>query len=217
MSGRKHKRTDQRRRRTRRQKTSISSRHLFAARLHRRPCLWDVLIHELAVVLSNRYRQISDELSTETFQFASEDLTTVGWMLAKGFEIFAAPNWPAGCCEDLKGELWQVDEASAERIAECTLTVAAREDTTATIGQGVGASITDRVPMAMIGRDGRNAHFAAVLEPAVTGKKPGVTGIRCTKTDESLTIAVERGRQTDRVRIFADNRVLVALSQQPAQ
>lgn len=120
MSGRKHKRTDQRRRRTRRQKTSISSRHLFAARLHRRPCLWDVLIHELAVVLSNRYRQISDELSTETFQFASEDLTTVGWMLAKGFEIFAAPNWPAGCCEDLKGELWQVDEASAERIAECT-------------------------------------------------------------------------------------------------
>jgi len=120
MSGRKRKRRDQKRKTTRRQKTSISSRHLFAAGLHRRPCLWDVLIHELAVVLSNSYRQIRNELSTETFRLASEDLTTVGWMLAKGFEIFVGRNWPAGSCEGLKGELWQLDEASAELIAECT-------------------------------------------------------------------------------------------------
>jgi len=120
MSGRKRKRRDQKRKTTRRQKASISSRHLLAAGLHRRPCLWDVLIHELAVVLSNSYRQICNELSTETFRLSSEDLTTVGWMLAKGFEIFVGRNWPAGSCEGLKGELWQLDEASAERIAECT-------------------------------------------------------------------------------------------------
>ncbi|MFC1635801.1 heparinase II/III family protein [Planctomycetota bacterium] len=92
------------------------------------------------------------------------------------------------------------------------LTVAAQEDTTITIGEGVGASITDRVPMTMIGRGGRGAHFAAVLEPVAAGKQPRITGIRCTKVDESLTIAVERGRQTDRVRIFPDNSVQVTLS-----
>jgi hypothetical protein len=97
------------------------------------------------------------------------------------------------------------------------LTMAAREDTTVTIGSGVGASITDRVPMTMISRDGRNAHFAAVLEPVITGNKPHVTGIKFTETDESPAITVERGRQTDRVRILPGGRVLVTLSQQPAQ
>lgn len=120
MPRHKHGRRDQRRRRTRRQITSISSRHLCVARLHRRPCLWDVLIHELALVLSNRYRQICNDLSTETFRFTNEDLTTVGWMLAKGFEIFVVRNWPSGCREDMKEELRQLDEASAERIAEFT-------------------------------------------------------------------------------------------------
>jgi len=97
------------------------------------------------------------------------------------------------------------------------LTIAAQEDTTVTIGEGVGASVADRVPMTMIGIDGRNAYFAAVLEPVVTGKKPYVTGIRYIKTDESQTIAIEHGRQTDEVRIFPDNRVLVTLSRQPVQ
>jgi len=97
------------------------------------------------------------------------------------------------------------------------LTMAAREDTTVTVGSGVGASITDRVPLAMIGGDGRKVHFAAVLEPVLTGNKPDVTGIRCTRTDESPTIIVVRGRQTDRVRILTDGRVLVSLSQQSSQ
>jgi hypothetical protein len=97
------------------------------------------------------------------------------------------------------------------------LIMAAQEDTTVTIGSGVGASITYRVPMTMISRDGRNAHFAAVLEPVVTGNKPHVTGIQFTETDESPSITVERGRQTDRVRILPGDRVLVTLSQQPAQ
>lgn len=120
MSKRKHKRRDQKRKRTRRQKTSISSRHLFAAGLHRRPCLWDVLIHELAVVLSNRCQQIRDNLLTDTFWFSNEESTTVGWMLARGFKILISRNWAAGFCEDLEEKLWQLDEASAEQIAECT-------------------------------------------------------------------------------------------------
>lgn len=120
MSRRKHKRRNQKRKRTRIQKTSISSRHLFAAGLHRRPCLWDVLIHELVVVLSDRCRQIRDNLSTDTFWFNNEESTTVGWMLARGFEILISRNWAAGFCEGLEEKLWQLDEASAEQIAECT-------------------------------------------------------------------------------------------------
>lgn len=118
MSKRKHKRGDQKRGRTRRQKTSISSRHLFAASLHRKPCLWDVLIHELAVVLSIRCRRMSNRLLTDTFRFNNNDSTTVGWMLARGFEILISRNWPAGLCEGIWEKLWQLDEVSAEAIAE---------------------------------------------------------------------------------------------------
>ncbi|MEJ2705086.1 MAG: hypothetical protein P8Z79_21825 [Sedimentisphaerales bacterium] len=120
MSGRKHKRRDQKHGKKRRQGTPIFSRRLFSACLHRRPCQWDVLIHELAVVLSNHYRQISDELSTETFQFGGEDLTLVGWMLARGFEIFVVRNWPSGYGEDMKEELRRLDEVSAAPLAEYT-------------------------------------------------------------------------------------------------
>jgi Heparinase II/III-like protein/Alginate lyase len=97
------------------------------------------------------------------------------------------------------------------------LTVAGQEDTTVATGEGVGASIIDRVPMIMIGRDGRNARFAAVLEPVASGKKPRVNGIWLSETNECLTIGVDRGRQTDRVRILADNTVRVSLSQGPVR
>jgi len=39
-------------------------------------------------------------------------------MLARGFEILISRNWPAGLCEVLWEKLWQLDEASAEAIAE---------------------------------------------------------------------------------------------------
>jgi len=120
MAKRPHKRRDKKRKNARRQKTPNSSRDLFAANLHRRPCLWDVLIHELAVVLSDRCRKIRNKLSTDIFWFSNEKSATVGWMLARGFEILISRNWPAGFCEDLKEKLWHLDEASAEKITECT-------------------------------------------------------------------------------------------------
>lgn len=118
MSKREYKRRDRKRKKTRRRKTSISLRQMFAASLHRRLCLWDVLIHELAVVLFIRCRQMSNRLSADTFRFNNEDSMTVGWMLARGFEILISRNWPAGLAEDLWEKLWQLDEASAEAIAE---------------------------------------------------------------------------------------------------
>ena len=120
MAKRPHKRRGQKRKIIRRPKTSQSSRDLFVADLPRRPCLWDVLIHELAVVLSGRYLKTRNQLSTRAFWFSNEKSVTVGWMLARGFEIFISRNWPAGLCEDLKDKLWHLDESSAGQIAEHT-------------------------------------------------------------------------------------------------
>ena len=117
MSKSEHKRRDRKRKETRRRKTSISLRQMFAASLHRRLCLWDVLIHELAVVFFIRCLQMSNRLSADTFRFNNEDSMTVGWMLARGFEILISRNWPAGLAEGLWEKLWQLDEASAEAIA----------------------------------------------------------------------------------------------------
>jgi len=119
MSKRKHRRSDRKHKRTRIQSTATSSRRLFAVSLHRRPCLWDAIVHELAVVLSERCREIRSNLSTESFRFTNEDSTTVGWMLARGFEILISRNWPVGLGQRLKERLWQLDEESAEQIGEC--------------------------------------------------------------------------------------------------
>jgi hypothetical protein len=78
------------------------------------------MIHELAVVLSDRYLKMRNELSTRTFWFSSEKSVAVGWMLARGFEILISRNWPAGLCEDLRDKLWHLDEFSAGQIAEYT-------------------------------------------------------------------------------------------------
>ena len=118
MSKRGQKRRGRKHNRIQKQRSSIFLRGLFAASLHRKLHLWDVLIHELAVVLFIRCRQMSNRLSADTFRFNNEDSMTVGWMLARGFEILISRNWPVGLAEGLWEKLWQLDEASAEAIAE---------------------------------------------------------------------------------------------------
>lgn len=92
------------------------------------------------------------------------------------------------------------------------LTMAARRTSTVTIGEGVGASVADRVPMAVIGREGADACFAAVLEPANAGSEPHIADVRCTETGQGLAIAIEGDRGADRVRIAPDHQVSVVLS-----
>ncbi len=88
-------------------------------------------------------------------------------------------------------------------VATC-LTMAAGQDTTVTVGDGVGGSVTDRVPMAMIGRTGREATFAAVLEPVPTAGRPQVTGVRLTQSDNGPVVVVERSGGTDTITMPAD-------------
>jgi hypothetical protein len=92
------------------------------------------------------------------------------------------------------------------------LTMAACEGSVVTVGEGAGASVDDRVPMIMIGRQGREAYFAAVLEPVHAGGDPQVAGVRLAATEKGLTIAVDRGSRTDRATILPDSKVTVVLS-----
>ncbi|MBN1506388.1 MAG: alginate lyase family protein [Sedimentisphaerales bacterium] len=95
------------------------------------------------------------------------------------------------------------------------LILAGRPGTLVTIGDGVGASVDDRVPMVMVGRTGRNVSFAALLEPVLTGGRPQVAGIRLTKAANGLVTTVELDGRTDVVRIRRDNGFSADLSQKP--
>jgi hypothetical protein len=95
------------------------------------------------------------------------------------------------------------------------LTMAARPGTSVTTGDGVGASVGDRVPMVMIGRNGRDLYFAAVLEPVRTGDTARVTGLRLTETADAQTIVVELDGRTDTFKIGPSNAFSADLSQAP--
>jgi hypothetical protein len=93
------------------------------------------------------------------------------------------------------------------------LTVAAHENTVVTTGEGVGGSVNDRVPMLMVGAEGREACFAAVLEPVPAGGRPQVTDIRLAPTGQGAAITVKSGPRTDSMTIPADGPVSVVLGQ----
>jgi hypothetical protein len=93
------------------------------------------------------------------------------------------------------------------------LTMAAHEGTVVTTGAGVGGSVNDRVPMLMVGAEGREACFAAVLEPVPAGGRPQVTDVRLAAAGEGITITMKSGPRTDSVTIPADGHVSVILGQ----
>jgi hypothetical protein len=97
-------------------------------------------------------------------------------------------------------------------VATC-LTMDAQEGTVVTAGEGVGGSVNDRVPMMMVGAEGREASFAAVLEPVPTGDQPQVTDVRLAAAGEGMTVTVTSGPHTDTMTIPADSSVVVVLGQ----
>ncbi len=113
-----------------------------------------------------------------------------------------------------RGTTGQMIQARFEGTGATThLTMAAHTDTVVTVGEGVGGSVEDRVPLVMVGREGREVLFATVLEPVPTGRRSQITGVRLASTDKGLTIAVESGSRLDRVTVPVDTRVSVVLAQ----
>jgi hypothetical protein len=100
------------------------------------------------------------------------------------------------------------------RVTTC-LTMAARPGTFVTTGDGVGASVDDRVPMVIMGRKGRDLYFAAVIEPVRAGDTPQVTDLRLSETADGRTIAVELAGRSDTFGIGPNNAFSADLSQKP--
>ena len=95
------------------------------------------------------------------------------------------------------------------------LTMAGSAGTTVTTGDGVGASVDDRVPMVMIGRNGRDMRFAAVLEPVRAGAQPQVAGVRLDETPDGLAVAIQLDGRTDTVKTRPEGGISATLSQKP--
>jgi len=92
------------------------------------------------------------------------------------------------------------------------LTMAGKPGTVVTTGDGVGASVDDRVPMLTAGRNGREMCFATVLEPVRTGGRPQAADVRLIETPDSLVVVVQFEGRTDTVRIRQNNEFSAELS-----
>ena len=87
------------------------------------------------------------------------------------------------------------------------LTMAPQEDTRVLIGDGVGASVVERVPLAMVTRRGRSASFVAVLEPVKDDQPHGVQSVSLASAEDVHVVSVNRSNRTDRIRVMADGSV----------
>src|SRR5688572_17061282 len=82
------------------------TKDLFVTTLHRRPCRWDLIAYELAGALGGAYAKVRPSLAPGGVRFDSDDVPTVGLMLAQGFEVVLRravrdePNGPAARCLD---------------------------------------------------------------------------------------------------------------------
>jgi len=87
------------------------------------------------------------------------------------------------------------------------LTMAAQDGTRVLIGDGVGASVLERVPLAMVTRRGRSASFAAVLEPVRESLEPRVRSISVEYEKESPIISIRREGKVERISVLATGDV----------
>jgi len=82
-------------------------------------------------------------------------------------------------------------------------------DTEVLTGDGPAASVKDRVPLIMLGRRGKAAQFAVVLEPVRSGDKPLVSAVDCATKDGTLTITVRADGRADQVTWTGANQLTV--------
>ncbi len=80
-------------------------------------------------------------------------------------------------------------------------------DTTVTIGDGVGGSVMERIPLALATRHGSQVQFAAAIVPHLASEASAVTAISLHPApDGSYTIRIERGESVDLLTLDAEER-----------
>jgi hypothetical protein len=104
-------------------------------------------------------------------------------------------NVKAGSTDD------QVSVAFVDDEVTTHLTVAGATGTEIYTGNGVGASVADRVPLAMLTRHGRSVRFVAVIEPTARGHKPAVTSVSAGPDQDALQINIRNGETQDIVNL----------------
>ncbi len=70
-------------------------------------------------------------------------------------------------------------------------------DTTITIADGVGASVVERIPLALVTRHGNTTQFAAVIAPTTAQLPAPVSAVHLHVQDGSYRIHIARGEATD--------------------
>lgn len=81
------------------------------------------------------------------------------------------------------------------------LALAGAAATTVTTGDGVGASVTERVPLVLLTREGPRTCFVALLEPVVAGQAAQVRDLSVREEGGGTAVSVSAGDGTDVFRI----------------
>lgn len=87
------------------------------------------------------------------------------------------------------------------------LSMAPQDGTSVLTGDGVGASVLERVPMTIITRRGQRASFVAVLEPVREGQPHSVHSVTLDQEAAGPLVSVDRASGTDRMRVLAEGGV----------
>jgi hypothetical protein len=74
-------------------------------------------------------------------------------------------------------------------------------------GDGVGEAITDRVPMIMLTRRGRESRFAVVLEPLPKGQPRQTREVVVEQADGETVVTIHRDKGEERLALDADGKV----------
>ena len=77
------------------------------------------------------------------------------------------------------------------------------------IGDGVGASVADRVPLAMVTRHGKAVRFAAVIQPIMKTTSP-VSNLAMEEADGAIRLVVLTSKNRDTITLAPSGKVVVA-------
>lgn len=174
---------------------------------------YDGVRHRRLLVMTPAYLLVFDDL-------AADKPRRFDWLYhSKG----SAVACPAATADDSLGEKFPGQEYAKNVKAGTTdkplsvefsgadvsthLVAAAAPATEVRIGDGPGASVLDRVPLAAITRRGAAARFACVLEPVRKGASAAVTAVTVTDSPQGIRIAITGAAATDTALLAPDGKV----------
>jgi oligo-alginate lyase len=91
------------------------------------------------------------------------------------------------------------------------LTMAGLPSTQVLVGDGPGASVLDRVPLAMITREGKEARFVAAIEPVPGSGKPTVEAVRLREAGDASVVDIRASEQVQEVVLGPDGGIRVTV------